>query len=107
MCGITGWYDPADVGADRRQRLQRMCDTIRHRGPDDEGQIVDGAVALGVRRLSIVDIVGGHQPMTSADGRVSVVFNGEIYNHQELRQALKAKGRAFQTTSDTEVVLAL
>jgi asparagine synthase (glutamine-hydrolysing) len=107
MCGITGWYDPADVGADRQRRLLRMCDAIRHRGPDDEGQIVDGAVALGVRRLSIIDIAGGHQPMTSADGRVSIVFNGEIYNHQELRQALKAKGRAFQTTSDTEVVLAL
>jgi asparagine synthase (glutamine-hydrolysing) len=106
VCGITGWYDP-DNGPGREQRLQRMCDVIRHRGPDDEGQIIHGSVALGVRRLSILDIAGGHQPMTSGDGRISVVFNGEIYNHQELRQALKTQGRAFHSASDTEVVLAL
>lgn len=82
-----------------------MCHAIAHRGPDDEGVFVDGAVGLGIRRLSIIDPAGGHQPITNEDHSVVVVFNGEIYNHAELRRELSARGHRFATRTDTEVLV--
>jgi asparagine synthase (glutamine-hydrolysing) len=84
-----------------------MCDQIRHRGPDDEGYHVDGGCAIGMRRLSIVDLNTGHQPMTNEDESVWVVFNGEIYNYQELRRDLISRGHRFTTNSDTETLVHL
>jgi len=84
-----------------------MCDAIRHRGPDGDGYIERGAAALGHRRLSIIDLAGGSQPMSNEDGRVWVSFNGEIYNYPELRPQLEARGHRFSTNSDTEVILHL
>ncbi len=106
MCGIAGILDlkgqPPDVGV-----VRRMTAAIAHRGPDDDGYFCDRGVALGFRRLSIVDLSGGHQPMTSDCRRFTVIFNGEIYNHDELRTALeKDHGARFRTRSDTEVILA-
>jgi asparagine synthase (glutamine-hydrolysing) len=106
MCGIAGFLDPVLQIVDRTAVLARMRDALIHRGPDDAGQIVDGPVGLGMRRLSIVDVAGGAQPMTSPDGAVTLVYNGEIYNHHEVRAQLEAVGRAFRTRSDTEVLLA-
>src|SRR5471032_3225524 len=103
MCGLAGFAGNGDVGV-----LQAMTDAIRHRGPDAEGHWSDAAAAifLGHRRLSIVDLAGGTQPMWTRDGACGVVFNGEIYNHAELRAELKARGREFQSDhSDTEVLL--
>src|SRR6185436_12994900 len=80
---------------------------IVHRGPDDEGIYVDGPVGLGMRRLSIIDIAGGHQPISNEDGTVWVVFNGEIYNYRELRPNLEARGHRFATNSDTETIVHL
>lgn len=101
MCGIAGF-----VGAGDRGTLERMTRALAHRGPDAEGYLVDGAVHLGHRRLSIVDLSGGAQPMATADGRITIVFNGEIYNHADLRRELEAKGHAFLSDhSDTEVLL--
>jgi asparagine synthase (glutamine-hydrolysing) len=103
MCGIAGF-----VGAGDRGVLQRMTDAIAHRGPDADGHWVEesAGVFLGHRRLSIVDLSGGAQPMWTADGQIGVVFNGEIYNHADLRAELKARGCVFQTDhSDTEVLL--
>lgn len=108
MCGIAGWLDNSvGSGEAASARLQRMCDSMRHRGPDDDGTFLREGVALGLRRLSIVDIAGGHQPMHSSGGAISLIFNGEIYNHAELRQELKAQGADFKTRSDTEVLLRL
>ena len=87
--------------------LRQMADTIVHRGPDDFGFHEEGPVGFAFRRLSIVDLAGGHQPMSSEDGRASIVFNGEIYNHEALRVELSASGHHFRTTSDTEVLLHL
>ena len=106
MCGIAGWIGPpAGPGC-----LRNMTNAIRHRGPDGEGQVTlplsGGAVAaLGHRRLSIIDLAGGSQPMTSHDGRFTVVFNGEIYNYVEIREELLQRGARFTTSSDTEVIL--
>ena len=85
--------------------LNRMCSTTRHRGPDDSGRYVQSNVGLGFNRLSIIDLAGGHQPMTNEDSSVWVVFNGEIYNFSELRDELVAHGHQFQTRSDTEVIV--
>lgn len=106
MCGIAGWIGPP-VGQDV---VQAMTDAIRHRGPDGEGNIQiplgDGVFAgLGHRRLSIIDLATGAQPMVSGDGRFTIVFNGEIYNYIELQDELRAKGAVFRTHSDTEVIL--
>ena len=101
MCGIAGF-----VGAGDREVLARMTGALAHRGPDASGFWNNGAVFLGHRRLSIVDLGGGHQPMATPDGELTVIFNGEIYNHAELREELKARGHVFQTDhSDTEVLL--
>jgi len=102
MCGLVGIIN-FDGQAPQRETLERMAAKIRHRGPDDAGVFVAGAVGLAHQRLAIIDLKTGHQPMTSDD--VTVVFNGEIYNYIELREELKRAGHAFRTTSDTEVLL--
>jgi asparagine synthase (glutamine-hydrolysing) len=105
MCGIAGWLN-VDVSREAsEQALRRMCASIEYRGPDDYGLFIDRGVGLGMRRLSIVDIVGGHQPMASHDGALQLVFNGEIYNHDELRRRLASRGVQFRSRSDTEVIL--
>jgi asparagine synthase (glutamine-hydrolysing) len=104
MCGFAGLARVDGLPADR-ELLQRMTDAIAHRGPDGDGFYVDGPVGLGHRRLAIIDLVTGDQPMESDDGMLCTVFNGEIYNYRELRAELAAEGAAFRTTSDTEVIL--
>jgi asparagine synthase (glutamine-hydrolysing) len=103
MCGIAGLVGPFDPRL--ASKVEAMVAALRHRGPDDKGvEVLDGAV-LGHARLSIIDLVTGHQPMSSADGRYWIVFNGEIYNFRELRAELESSGHVFRTTSDTEVLL--
>jgi len=104
MCGIAGLVAPDLAPDSLRPTLQRMTDTLVHRGPDDEGFFVAGTVGLGMRRLSIIDVAGGRQPISNEDGGVQVVFNGEIYNYQELRHDLTRRGHSFRTASDTEVI---
>lgn len=104
MCGIAGWYG-SRPSQDSAVLLKNMLGAIVHRGPDDEGQYFEGPVALGIRRLSIMDVQGGHQPIPNEDRTVWVVFNGEIYNFPELRSELEAKGHVFATNSDTEVIV--
>lgn len=108
MCGICGIAIPKQSGrmVDRSQLLV-MRDALVHRGPDDAGISIDGAVGLGHRRLSIVDLGGGHQPMTNEDDSVTIVFNGEIYNHAELRPMLSGRGHVYRTSSDTETIVHL
>jgi asparagine synthase (glutamine-hydrolysing) len=106
MCGIAGIVALRGA-APSRADLVRMCDAMTHRGPDDAGYLVDGAVGLGMRRLSIIDLSGGHQPIFNEDGTVGVVFNGEIYNYRELRSWLESQGHVFRTASDTEVIVHL
>jgi asparagine synthase (glutamine-hydrolysing) len=106
MCGIVGLVNYPAPAAEREELILRMAATIRHRGPDDQGSYVDEHVALAMQRLSVVDLPGGHQPMATSDGALHVVFNGEIYNHHELRRQLQAEGVPFRTASDTEVILA-
>src|SRR5688572_23653130 len=108
MCGLCGavhadpsWKMPAE-------ELVAMRDAMRHRGPDDAGTFVGPGVALGSRRLSIVDLSqNGHMPMRSADGRYTIAYNGEVYNYPELRTELIAAGASFRSTTDTEVLLEL
>lgn len=104
MCGIAGWYG-SRKSEDDGVLLKRMLSALIHRGPDDEGQYREGSIALGSRRLSIIDVEGGHQPISNEDRTVWVVLNGEIYNFQELRRELEAKGHVFTTRTDTEVVV--
>jgi asparagine synthase (glutamine-hydrolysing) len=106
MCGIAGVV-ALEGPAATRDDLVRMCDAMIHRGPDDAGYLVEGPVALGMRRLSIIDLAGGHQPIFNEDGSVGVVFNGEIYNYRELRAWLESEGHRFSTHSDTEVIVHL
>jgi asparagine synthase (glutamine-hydrolysing) len=105
MCGIAGQFNFAGNEMVSRETIARMTRTISHRGPDDEGYFVSGALGLGFRRLSIIDLSGGHQPMSDADEKVWVVFNGEIYNFKELRAELEKRGHRFRTHSDTEVIV--
>src|SRR5690606_25885927 len=100
MCGITGQINFVSSEPVDPERLRRMTNSILHRGPDDEGYFFDGPLGLGFRRLSIIDLSGGHQPMSDPDGSVWVVFNGEIYNYKELRAELQGKGHVFRTSSD-------
>jgi asparagine synthase (glutamine-hydrolysing) len=107
MCGIAGivMFDPrARVD---EARLRRMCDAIRHRGPDDGGLRIAGQAGLGHRRLSIVDVASGHQPMANEDDTVWITFNGEIYNHADIRPSLEAAGHRYQTRCDTETIVHL
>lgn len=108
MCGINGiaLRGRARTSVDR-EVLERMRDVISHRGPDDCGVLMDGNVALGHRRLSIVDVAGGHQPMANEDGSLHIVFNGEIYNHADYRPMLEARGHRYRTHCDTETILHL
>ena len=105
MCGIAGQFNFARHEPVRRETIRRMADSIVHRGPDDDGYLIDGALGLGFRRLSIIDLSGGHQPMADAEETVWVVFNGEIYNFKELRAELQQRGHRFRTNSDTEVIV--
>src|SRR5262245_43767091 len=105
MCGICGVYyfdraHPVDTAL-----LARQNDALVHRGPDDGGIFAENGVGLGHRRLSIIDLGGGHQPMWDVEERVGVVFNGEIYNYRELQKELEANGHRFRTSSDTEVII--
>jgi len=110
MCGIAGFIDRWNAserrGVEARAAiLDRMCRIISHRGPDDQGTMVSAGVALGMRRLSIIDLAGGHQPISGEDGSVTIVFNGEIYNFLELKSQLEARGHRFKTDSDTEAIV--
>jgi asparagine synthase (glutamine-hydrolysing) len=107
MCGIAGVMK---FGAGARAdsvALRRMCDVIAHRGPDDDGFYTDGPVGIGMRRLSIIDVAGGHQPISNETGTMWIVFNGEIYNHSDLRKDLEARGHRYRTNSDTETIVHL
>ena len=110
MCGIAGFVESSDTPApfapdEGRALVHRMCDVIRHRGPDDEGVWLEEGVALGMRRLSIIDLSTGHQPIHNEDRTVWIVFNGEIYNFPELRRELEAAGHRFYTSTDTEAIV--
>ena len=107
MCGITGWANldartPPPDGA--KQLLHAMCERMTHRGPDAEGLLVSTGVALGMRRLAIIDLLTGEQPAFNEDHSVAVILNGEIYNYRELRADLESRGHAFRSASDTEVL---
>lgn len=105
MCGVCGFTFPAPQAESRSRDLEAMLASMSHRGPDGQGTFVSCGVALGHRRLAIIDLRSGDQPMTGPSG-CTIVFNGEIYNYRELRTELESGGRAFATTSDTEVLLA-
>jgi asparagine synthase (glutamine-hydrolysing) len=105
MCGIAGFVHSGVGDEEAAALLRRMTDIIRHRGPDDDGHWVGDEVGLGMRRLSIIDVAGGQQPITNEDGSVLVVFNGEIYNYATLRRELEAAGHRFATNSDTETIV--
>ncbi|MGH9686770.1 MAG: asparagine synthase (glutamine-hydrolyzing) [Candidatus Acidiferrales bacterium] len=105
MCGICGQFNFGTWAPVKRSEIEAMTRTITHRGPDDEGYYISGPVGLGFRRLSIIDLAGGHQPMSDREETVWVVFNGEIYNFLELRKELESFGHVFRTKSDTEVII--
>src|SRR5262245_50429221 len=106
MCGIAGLvrFDGQPV---LDTDIRSMCRLMVHRGPDDEGVFLGSGVGLGMRRLSIIDLAGGQQPVSNEDGSVWIVFNGEIYNYRELRHDLQQKGHVFRTSSDTETIVHL
>lgn len=105
MCGICGQYNFGSQAPVSRHDIEAMAKAILHRGPDDEGYYIEGPLGLGFRRLSIIDLAGGHQPMSDNEELVWVIFNGEIYNFRELRRELESYGHVFRTHSDTEVVV--
>ena len=105
MCGICGQFNFGDRAPVSRETIQRMATSISHRGPDDEGYYVAGPLGLGFRRLSIIDLQGGHQPMSDQEESIWVIFNGEIYNFRELKSELEGLGHVFRTKSDTEVIV--
>jgi asparagine synthase (glutamine-hydrolysing) len=107
MCGIAGMVQTYPDGAVDNPLIHRMCEAIVHRGPDEEGIFVKDGVGLGMRRLSIIDLAGGQQPIFNEDKSVWIVYNGEIYNFQELRSQLQAKGHILSTNCDTEVIVHL
>jgi asparagine synthase (glutamine-hydrolysing) len=108
MCGINGIAFSSRSGRTvSRETLEAMRDVITHRGPDEEGIFIDRNVGLGHRRLSIVDLASGHQPMTNEDGSLHIIYNGEIYNHGDYRESLEAKGHVYKTHCDTETILHL
>ncbi|MEX2010280.1 MAG: asparagine synthetase B, partial [Parcubacteria group bacterium] len=103
MCGIAGYIGP-DI-KNKEKVVRDMTEAIFHRGPDDDGFFVNNKVGLGMRRLSIIDLTRGKQPITSKDGSLMIFFNGEIYNYKELKNELLTRGKEFKTDSDTEVIL--
>ncbi len=105
MCGIAGIVTTAGLGAADLERLVSMRDVIAHRGPDDEGLYADDCAGLAHRRLSIVDLATGHQPLANEDGSIWIAFNGEIYNHTDLRATLESAGHRYRTRSDTETIV--
>jgi asparagine synthase (glutamine-hydrolysing) len=107
MCGICGMFNLNGRAADSAKTVRAMADAIRHRGPDDDGFHDDESVSLGMRRLSIIDVAGGRQPVSNEDKSLCTVFNGEIYNYRELRAELESQGHRFSTNSDTEVLVHL
>jgi asparagine synthase (glutamine-hydrolysing) len=107
MCGICGKLILDPTATVSPALIKSMADAISHRGPDDDGYFISGPVGLGFRRLSIIDLSGGHQPLSNEDGTVHIVFNGEIYNYKELRQYLLGRGHSFRTQSDTETIVHL
>jgi len=107
MCGICGFIEVNGGGNADKESLKDMADTIIHRGPDDEGLYSDGIASLANRRLSIIDLKSGKQPIFNEDGNICVVFNGEIYNHAEISNDLAKKGHRFTTNTDTEVLVHL
>ena len=106
MCGIAGWVNlrQSDANHNAEPVLHSMCETILHRGPNSEGLWIDDTVALGMRRLSIIDLVTGDQPVFNCDKSVVVMMNGELYNYREVRAELEKKGHKFTTKSDTEIL---
>ncbi len=107
MCGICGKLALSDEVAISATVLRRMMDVIKHRGPDDEGTYISQRIGLGHRRLSIIDLNTGRQPISNENDTVWVIFNGEIYNYRELRAELLGKGHYFRTETDTEVIVHL
>src|SRR6266436_1041557 len=105
MCGIAGQFNFQRREPVERETIVRMARSIAHRGPDDEGFFISGSLGLGFRRLSIIDLAGGHQPMSDAEETVWVILNGEIYNFKELRAELEKRGHSFRTRSDTEAII--
>jgi asparagine synthase (glutamine-hydrolysing) len=105
MCGIAGIVASEPLSEEDHQRLPRMRDVVAHRGPDDAGEYHDEHAALGHRRLSIVDLAAGHQPLSNENGSVWIVFNGEIYNHADVRPTLESAGHVYRTRSDTETII--
>ena len=107
MCGVCGKLEFDPQVSIAPSLIKKMADAIVHRGPDDEGYYINGHIGLGFRRLSIIDLSGGHQPLSNEDGSIWIIFNGEIYNYRELRAELVSKGHIFKTQSDTEVIVHL
>src|SRR5438046_10697979 len=107
MCGIAGVLHADPTRSVDLAALKGMADTVAHRGPEAEGLWTGPGIGLAHRRLSIIDLAGGDQPIANEDGSVRVVFNGEIYNYQQLRADLESKGHRFRTQSDTEVLVHL
>src|SRR5215467_3723878 len=107
MCGIAGMLKFGSQGWVEPGAIRRMCDIMAHRGPDDDGIYTAGPIGLGMRRLSIVDLATGHQPLSNEDGTIWIVFNGEIYNHLALREQLITRGHSYRTHSDTETIVHL
>lgn len=105
MCGFVGFIDENDQTYDHRATIVAMANAIAHRGPDSEGYFSDGRAALGFRRLAIIDLAGANQPLYNENRSLVLVFNGEIYNYQELRRQLIAAGHTFSTQGDAEVML--
>jgi asparagine synthase (glutamine-hydrolysing) len=105
VCGIVGWFDLKGHRTADRALVHAMSDAIRHRGPDGEGHHFEPGVGFGHRRLAVIDLVTGDQPMLSPDKSICLIFNGEIFNFKELRRELEQRGHRFATQSDTEVIL--
>ena len=107
MCGIAGKAYWPDAGRGTADLLRRMATSMVHRGPDDDGYYEDAGVGLCMRRLRVIDLDTGSQPMSNEDGSLQIVFNGEIYNYRQLRSELEGAGHEFKTASDTETILHL
>ncbi len=107
MCGIAGVFDPGRGGAAYGELVRKMCAVLRHRGPDDEGVYEEPGLAIGMRRLSIIDLETGHQPIADESGKLQLAANGEVYNFEELRHGLEGRGHRFSTRTDVEVIVHL